>query len=335
MDQEPIVGRAPLFKRRWIRICGALLLLLMFTGGFTWWLRSGRVTATALFLVDHSVLSVTSPNNERTPGQFEFENLKLTQLALLQSNFVITAALRNPAVGGLPVLQGHTDPVQWLQENLAVSYPKDGCLLAISLTGDESEKQQLAAVVDAVAKAYKDEVIDQERQRRLVVRDMLSRSIDSLNIEIKRKFDEFLDIARESGRTEISDGQVLQSLAQKRVDRIDDEIMRLENQLAIDAKDAPKKATLIEQRLAQLRKNRDERWEELRKDTERSADLETRKRDLDQLQSIAAEMSTRLEWMDIDANAPDRIRQVQTAIISPQTLSSRLDSRIQRYVSEK
>jgi DNA anti-recombination protein RmuC len=164
---------------------------------------------------------------------------------------------------------------------------------------------------------------------------MLSRSLDSLNIDIKRKFDEYLDIARETGKTEFSDGQVLQSLAQKRVDRIEDEIMRLENQLAIDAKDAPEKATLIEQRLTQLRKSRDERWAEIRKDTERSADLETRKRDLDQLQAIAAEMSTRLNWMDIDANAPDRIRQVQPAAISPQAISSRLVPTARSVVSSQ
>jgi hypothetical protein len=334
MDQASIVGRTPLWKRLWFRIMGAILILLIAAGGVVWWLHSGVVTATALFEVDHAVPSVAGASTERVSGEYEFEILRKTQIALLQSNFVLTAALRNPSVGSLPIIQRHADPVKWLQDNLALSYPKDGCLLEISLSGDESEKEDLAAVVDSVAKAYKDEVIDQARQRRLVVRDMLSRSIEQLNFEHKRKLDEYLDIAREMGKFEFTDGQVLQSLAQKRVDRIDDEIMRLENELSIDAKDASKKKTdLMQQRLSELRKNRDARWAELSKEAERSADLETRKHDLGQLQSLSDEMTIRLEWLDVDANAPDRIRQVQPAVISPQSISSRLDSRLQRYVS--
>src|SRR3954466_9416810 len=47
---------------------------------------------------------------------------------------------------------------------------------------------------------------------------------------------------------------------------------------------------------------------------EKSSDLETREEDLKQLQLIASDMSRKLESLDIDANAPDQIRQVQPAV---------------------
>ncbi len=335
MDQQSALARPSVFKRLWFRILGTIFLLGVVMGGVAWWWESQRVTATALFQVSHSVPSYTGPNNERALGEYEFEILRRTQLALLQSDFVLAAAIRNPNVGSLSILQRHGDPVKWLQGKLVVNYPENGCLLSISLTGNESEKEDLAPLIDAIALAYRNEVIDEERQQRLVFRDMLSRNIDNLNGEYKRKLDEYLDIARESGRIEGTSGDILRSVAQKRVDRIDDELMRLENQLAIDAKDTPKKASLIEQRLSQLRKNRDEQWAQLHREVERSTDLETRKRDLDQLQSIATEMSTRLEWLDLDASAPDRIRQVQPAVISPQAVSSRLVPTARSVVSSQ
>ena len=63
-------------------------------------------------------------------------------------------------------MAGETDPVEWLQENLAVDFPQNGEILSISLSGDELS-EDLVRLVDAVAKAYKDEVIGAERQRRL------------------------------------------------------------------------------------------------------------------------------------------------------------------------
>lgn len=335
MDQEPIVGRKPLLKRLWFRISGSLLLLLIAAGGVYWWLQSGRITATALFRVAHSVPSFSSPNGEHDLGEYEYGDLKRTQIALLQSDFVLTAALRNPGIGALSIVQGHADPVQWLQKNLVINYPEDGALLSISLTGDESAKEDLVNLVNAIATSYRNEVVDRGRQERLVFRDMLSRTIDNLNIEIKRKLDEYLDITRESGRVEGSSGGVLHSLAQKRIDRIEDELMRLENQLAIDAKDSKSKSSQIEKRLAELRKSRDEESARLSKEVERSADLETRKSDLEQLQSLVAEMSKRLECIDLDANAPDRIQQVQAAVISPQSMASRFPANRGRVANSR
>src|SRR5215213_1856431 len=162
-------------RRRWPRIV-ALLLLLTVVGGFIFWLvKPQTATATALFEVRSEVLSVAG-NQPQQSGTQDYEILKKTQLALLKSKFLLTSALRNPSVAGSPVFAGVADKEEWLQDHLQVSYPQNGEILAIELRGPVSQADDLRMIVDAVASAYKQEVLGNEKVRRLDVRDMLERS---------------------------------------------------------------------------------------------------------------------------------------------------------------
>ena len=49
----------------------------------------------------------------------------------------------------------------------------------------------------------------------------------------------------------------------------------------------------------------------------RTVELETRGEELKQLQTMANDMTIKLEALDIDLQVPPRIRQVQSAAISP------------------
>jgi capsular exopolysaccharide synthesis family protein len=70
----------------------------------------------------------------------------------------------------------------------------------------------------------------------------------------------------------------------------------------------------LQGQLAQMTKSLETKMSELKKRIERSTDLETREEELKQLQAINKDMSIKLESLDIDANAPDQIRQVQPAV---------------------
>jgi len=54
----------------------------------------------------------------------------------------------------------------------------------------------------------------------------------------------------------------------------------------------------------------------LKTSAEKPSDLEMRQKELEPLQRIAHEMALNLERMDIEASSPDRIRQIQSAVIS-------------------
>ena len=244
---------------------------------------------------------------------------------------------------------------------------------------------------------------------------MLSRNIDQLNVEIKRKMDEYLDIAREMGKTtdstnrdaeadlllhDISDTQrkkddLTTQLYQTQTDfmimkgeledpslieaNFDDLIdkdptvmmtkqqigmmqmsqssqtnsgnkgnacVNQQNNRQVEALNKSLEAYKAEQKkkylhdfnskpnvalqqlmkhyrtmfgsqqsqLAAVQKQLDSKMADLKKRIERSTELETREEDLKQLQAIAKDMSIKLESLDIDANAPDQIRQVQPAV---------------------
>ena len=147
------------------RLRFSLLALFLFVTliclALAWLVLPKRVVATALFEVSSSErkLMGDQPYDER-----EFEIVKKTQLAKLNSYYVLQAAVRNPGVAALPVFQNQPDPVVWLQENLEVDFPEDGEILAIRLRGPEARSNDLVLIVDAVAKAYVDEVIFADRK---------------------------------------------------------------------------------------------------------------------------------------------------------------------------
>jgi len=188
-------------RRRWLlALCMGLVMGSAAAIG-VWFLFPESSSATALFQVATEQESLFKVNQQNLQS---FEILKKTQLALLKSNFVLTAAIRNPKVGGLSALAGESEPVEWLQENLVVDFPQNGEILSITLSGDELP-EELVTLVDAVAKAYKDEVVAELRQRQLANRDLLARNLDKLNQELKENMDTFLAIARESGSPQADD----------------------------------------------------------------------------------------------------------------------------------
>src|SRR5438034_6994781 len=221
---------APRPRRRfWPRIVG-LLFLVALVGGFVFWLvRPKTVTATALFEVRMDAPSLVGNPAAQGSPETNYEILKKTQVALLQSKFLLTSALRDPSVGGSPVFAGVTDPEAWLQDHLVVEYPENGEILAISLRGPASQANDLRLVVDAVAEAYIKEVLGKEKSRKLTIRDMLEHSLQNLNAEIKRKYEDYLDIAKGMGKP--TDGNEFQrQLDLKRMDRIDEELAQLERE---------------------------------------------------------------------------------------------------------
>jgi polysaccharide biosynthesis transport protein len=187
-------------RRRWLlALCMGLVI-----GGASaislWYLFPESSSATALFQVANEEDSLIFNSTPKTLASFEV--LKKTQLALLKSNFVLTAAIRPAGIASLSVLAGEPDPVEWLQENLVVDFPQNGEILSITLSGEDEFSEDLRTLVNAVAKAYNDEVIAKDSARRSGNHDLLQRNLENLNADIKRKTEEFLDIARESGKVE-------------------------------------------------------------------------------------------------------------------------------------
>ena len=302
-------------RRSWPRIVG-LLFLVAFVGGFVFWLvKPETASATALFEVRAESPSIFG----NPPAQFGDEGnneiFRKTQVALLKSKYLLTSALRDPNIGGSSLFAGVADHEAWLQDHLEVGYPQDGQILEIKLRGPKSQANELTLMVDAIAQTFKNEVLGAEKSRHLSQRDMLERSRQNLNGEIKRKYEDYLDIAKGMGKPDGED-DFQRQLDLKRMERIDDELAQLErDKLKMEISGDSKESKFVDTRIEQLRKRQSELEKAVQKRYEKSVDLETRGEELKQLQQIATEMNVKLEKMDIDSQSPGRIRQVQAAVI--------------------
>jgi hypothetical protein len=300
-------------KRSWPRIGALLFLIALVCGAVAWFARPKTVTATALFEVRMDTPSLVG--NQAAQRNQDYEILRKTQVALLKSKFVLTSALRNPSIGALSVLAGVGDKEAWLQDHLEVGYPHDGEILEIKLRGTAWQADDLILLVDAVGEAYKKEVLGNEIALRMNRHDLIERSLQNLQVEIKRKYEDYLDIAKGMGRAEGSN-DIEQQLNMKRLDRIDEELAQLEReQLKMENGDDAKYSKFVKQRIEQLTKRQNELQKTMEKRSEMSIELTTRKNELDQLQAIAKDLSINLEKMDIESQLPSRIRQVQPATV--------------------
>jgi hypothetical protein len=74
-------------------------------------------------------------------------------------------------------------------------------------------------------------------------------------------------------------------------------------------------AKQFEKRISQLRERQSQLEKQLTTRAEKSVDLDFRRAELNRLQKMASEFAMKLEYLDIDASSPDRIRPLQPAVI--------------------
>jgi beta-lactamase regulating signal transducer with metallopeptidase domain len=270
--------------------------------------------ATALFEISRTPPSVAG-SAQQTESDVEWEFLCKTHLAKLRSYFVLIAALRPRDIASLPLVRAQDDPVEWLAQRLEVGFIPGSEIMYIRLSGKPDEVEQLTKLVDAVARAYEDEVVYVDSQSRLATRDLLAQSLKALKDELMKKTEMCHAIAREQRKLDSDSGRVAQEIDLKRLDRIETELMRLENaQLELQTSGQTGNSKFYSQRIDQLNKRRNELEEAIMARSETSIEVTSRLREIEQLQKLVNEMSMKLNILDIDQNAPSRIRKIQNAM---------------------
>ncbi len=99
-----------------------------------------------------------------TEGGADYGRYQNTQLTLVTSQLALNAALRNKEVSQYRIIREQVDPIAWLQANVKVAFIGGSEVMEISMTGDDP--QEIAGIVNAVKKAYVDEVVDVDTKRR-------------------------------------------------------------------------------------------------------------------------------------------------------------------------
>jgi hypothetical protein len=157
-------------------LCLGGLVGLAYTLG---WLE--EYTASALLLVHGGNVTgirvLTAP-----PDPVGYEAYYRAQPERVRSRLVLSAALRDRHVVGLPIIKNQPDPIGWLQQHIDVDYVGGSEIMRIALRG--KNEQELIALVNAVTDAYLSEIISKEHIERMQrveqLKGMLMRQLSSL-----------------------------------------------------------------------------------------------------------------------------------------------------------
>ncbi len=139
-----------------------------------------------------------------------FDTYKQTQIRLVKSVYVLSAALRHPEVGRLSMVREQEHPVDWLQEELKVDSPATE-FIRISLEGDRPE--ELAAIVNATSEAYQEEVVSAEDKRKQNRLNELRKVESRIEDDLREKRKEMQVLAKALSTTDSKTLSTRQQLA--------------------------------------------------------------------------------------------------------------------------
>lgn len=215
-------------RRRW-RL--ALLLGLVMAALTCWagasWIPSNGTARTLLHVSAHRpVLLYETPEN-RT----DFNIYQREQIGILKSRVVLNNALerlRRESPGAV----FSPDTIPWLEKDLQADYTIAPEILRVTLHGDDP--QQLLPLLNAVADAYLDLVVNRDRTERQERLRQLQKLADTYEQTLAKKREELADSASAFGSRDVG---LLRSKNQYRASQIttlQGELMRVRAQLTRD-----------------------------------------------------------------------------------------------------
>jgi succinoglycan biosynthesis transport protein ExoP len=169
-----------------------------------------------------------------TAGAGNYEQYRKTQLQLITSPFVLTSALRQPGLASLSLVAEQDDPVDWLARNVRTSAPAESEVMLIRLRGPHAS--DVTKVVNAVAQAYLNDVVNKEKLDRLARRDMLERKYKDNMAEVRRQLETFNSLARSLGTRDSAEVSTQRSLLLDHLGTLRSSLVQSQGDLArIDA----------------------------------------------------------------------------------------------------
>jgi Mrp family chromosome partitioning ATPase/capsular polysaccharide biosynthesis protein len=167
-------------KLHWLKIvfCG---LVLGGSGAYAAWeLLASKYESTALLQV-YSVPAALGNQNNPNQARTDFVTYLKTTSALIKSDFVLTAALRD--LKDSPTLKAQKDPIKYLEEELIVTWQDGSEVIRVSFKSHEPADAK--RIVDAVQKAFMSEVI----QKEVLEKKQFVQKVEDALVEMRRVLD--------------------------------------------------------------------------------------------------------------------------------------------------
>lgn len=186
------------FRRRSALAIGIAIVLAAAAGPAAWFLIPTNFTAEAKLLLaaqPPKILFNTVDNHDF--GGDSYRRYQSTQQTLVKSHLVLAAALLDPKVARYKMIREQVDPIGWLQKKLGVDFISGSEVMQISLVG--SDPEEVAGLVNAVKKAYMDEVVNVDLKRRTERFDRLKKMREHYTELLKKKRDTMRKLAESVG----------------------------------------------------------------------------------------------------------------------------------------
>ena len=185
-----------------------------------------KYKAVALMQVATQAPRVVIETNE---PRVDFRTYQRTQEAYIRSRLVLNAALGKDEVKGLALVRKQADPLDWLEKEIQVDAPLGSEMLRVALTGDDPPA--LSTVVNAVTRAYLDEVVDAEAKERRDRQTLIKATWARYQESLKEKRKELKRLAELAGTNDRQALAVVHNAEQGRLSRSEDELARLRSEL--------------------------------------------------------------------------------------------------------
>ena len=214
-------------RRRWLMALLLGLLLSIATGLLLLILFPLSSSISALVHVQQETTNVMDEKKGFSPQKLEV--FQETQLSLIKSQFVLQSALTRRDISQLEaVRKEEPDPITWLQDNLQVGFYGEN--LALSYDGEENS-DEMKKIVDAVIKAYENEVLVADQVRFEEMKDSLTRLHNELSTELQEKTEKYHALSAELGGAESPIAQTVLNMLINEVRLIKTQVLKKKEEL--------------------------------------------------------------------------------------------------------
>ena len=215
-------------RRRWLMALLLGTLLATGVGALLLWLFPLSSKIEAVVEIKEETSSIMEDEARFSPQKLEV--FQATQLSSIKSQFVLQSALARPDINQLEaVKKEEPDPITWLQEDLRVGF--SGHNLGLIYEGEE-DSEEMKKVVDAVIKAYEQEVLMKNNVRK----ELMQKSLATLHAkyfnELKEKTERYHALTAEIGGADSPIATTVLNMLINEVRQIQAQIIKKEEELA-------------------------------------------------------------------------------------------------------
>jgi polysaccharide biosynthesis transport protein len=214
-------------RRRQMLALGVAILLTSISGPAAWFLIPVKFKAQARLQVASQLPKVLFPTVETEDGA-DYRRFQNTQAALVTSQLVLNAALQDPTVSAYRMVREQIDPFTWLRETLKVEFVGGSEVMEISLSGADPE--EMAGIVNAVKKAYMEEVVYVDIKSRKARHETLKRIKQNYSESLKDQRDNLRKLAKKVGSDDRLTLALRQQYAMEHYVELQRELLQIQSQ---------------------------------------------------------------------------------------------------------